>query len=336
MSMQKITIKKIAKLANISTATVSRAINNPELVAEETRHKVMEILHKYDYTPNHLAKGLVSGKSQTLSLLTPKEGNFFNAFYFRETFLGITVSAASRGYNILIDQSLTQTGDIIKSRFPVDGYIIVSPSEDDPFVKKLEEKKFPAVLVNRRSSSLSWVDLDNQAAAEEAVNYLIDQGHTDIVAVAGKRNVKNSCDRLQGYKSALKVNGILYNEKYVIYGDFSEETTYIELKKLLTKNENITAVFAFNDLMAIGAMKAIRESGKKLPRDISVVGFDDMPPASYMSPSLTTIRQPFYLMGYQASRFLIDIIEKKDQAPLKREFEGELVLRGSAGPVLKK
>ena len=333
--MSEITIKEIAKKANISIATVSRAINTPEKVAPSTRKKIMDILEEHDYTPNQLAKGLVKGKSNTLSLITPPGDNFFNAYYFREVFLGITRAAANSRYNILIDQESPRSVGVIQSRFPVDGYIIISSAEGDPFVRNLELKKVPAALINNRSEVLNWVDLDNALSAENAVKHLIDLGHTEIAVLAGKDNVRNSRDRLKGYRNALLSGGLTVKDNYILNGSFHEEKAYQEIKRFITENHQVTAIFACNDLMAMGAIRAVQENGRRVPEDISVIGFDDMALASYVSPSLTTVRQPFYMMGLLAVSSLIEQITQNSLGPVNREFPGELIIRESTGPAKK-
>lgn len=323
------TIKEIAMKANISIATVSRVINSPEKVAPATRKKILDLLREYDYLPNQLAKGLVKGKSNTFSLITASEESFFNAFYFREVFLGLTKAASNARYNILIEQLTSDSAGSLQSRFPVDGYILISPEINDPFVEYLERRKLPSVLINRRSEKMSWVDLDNVSAARTAVEHLIELGHRDIVVITGMKNVRNSIDRIEGYRKALSESGIAFNPEYLLSGDFHEEKAYKNMKKFLKKGLPVTAVFAFNDLMAIGAMRAVREAGGKVPEDVSVVGFDDMTPSSYLDPPLTTVRQPFYTMGLSAVNILLELLSGEKTDPVTRVFPGELVVRKS-------
>ncbi len=330
-----VTIKEIAKKAKTSTATVSRAVNNPKMVAPKTRKRIAGILKKHNYAPNQLARGLVRGKSGALSLITPTSENFLNAFYFREVFLGINKAASEKKYNILIEQAKQGENSQLQSKFPVDGYILISPSSDDPVLKQIEDRNLKAMVINSRSDILSWVDLDNVGSARAMVGKLVECGHRNIAIITGRENVVNSTDRLKGYQLALEENGIKYNPEYVVKGSFFEEKAYRKTKGFLSCNPEVTAIFACNDLMAIGAIRAIQEKKKKVPGDMSVAGFDDIALVPYISPAVTTVRQPFYMMGAYAVSALVDQIEGRKNGKVKKEFPGEIVVRESTASVKK-
>ncbi len=324
-----ITIKDIARKADTSVATVSRVLNNSSKVAPETRERILAVLKEFNYKPNQIAKGLVKGRSNTISLITPTSDNFFNAFYFREVFLGINRAAENAGYNIMVDPSSRRINESIRGRFPIDGCVLVSPAKDDPLLKHIEEENIPALLINTRSPKISWVDLDNISSACEVVKHLIGLGHREIAVVKGKENVQNSSDRFKGYLKALKEHGIKFNEDYAITGDFFEEKAYLETKKKFSRIKKATAVFACNDNMALGVIRALEEKGLSVPSDVSVAGFDDINLASYFSPPLTTVRQPFYMMGIAGVRTLVQQIEGEIPAHSGREFHGEVIVRAS-------
>lgn len=325
-----LTIKEIADRTNTSTATVSRVINNPEKVAKETREKVLSVLRETDFTQNKLARGLVRGKSQILSLITPLDENVFNAYYFQKIMFGINRGAADRGYNILIDQKLREKNSPFGGEIPVDGYILVSPSIDDPVVKEMKSRNVPLVLVSRRTENNNWVDIDNVCAMIEIVDYLFKKGHRDIGILAGGKNVQNSMERLKGCRIGFNKKGIRFSEDYVFYCDFSEEIAFNKTMQLLSTINHPTAIVAFNDLMAIGCIRAIKYKGLNVPQDIAVTGFDDIDIASYVEPSLTTYKQPFFDMGREAVKILIDQIEGKDKVKRNAEFIGNLIIRNSS------
>ena len=330
-----ITIKDIAKKSKTSVATVSRVINNSPKVAPHTRSRVLKILKKFEYKPNQIAKGLVKGKSKTISLITPASEKFFNAFYFREIFLGINRAAENAGYNILIAPSGADRNVSMIERFPVEGCILVSPETDDPIVKKIEKDNLPAVFINARSKKCSWVDLDNKSSAYAIVRDLISMGHKKIAVVKGKDNVQNSADRLEGYFEALRDHNCVIKKEHIIEGGFYEREAYIGVKKNFSKLKEVSAIFALNDNMAVGAISALKEKGINVPRDISVAGFDDIELASYFNPPITTVKQPLYMMGYVGLKTLIKQLKGEIKSKVEREFRGEIIHRKSTAPLRK-
>lgn len=324
-----ITIKEIADKTNTSIATVSRVMNTPEIVAEKTRKKILAVMEKHNYRQNQLARGLVKGKSQTIALVTPDEKEFLDAYYFKELFLGINKGANGKGYSILINQQ------DLNIHFPVDGYILVSPFIGNPLVKNLELATTPSILIGCKSNKLNWVDINNISATVEIVNHLIKLGHKHIGIITGGKNVQNSVERVRGYKKALKENNIEFNPEYVINGAFSEKRAYEQVNKLISKKLSITALMACNDLMAVGAIRAIKANNMKTPEDIAVVGFDDIAEISFFDPAITTFKQPLFNMGLTAVNLLVDRIEGKTQELVNKEFKGRLILRESCGIQLK-
>jgi len=329
-----VTIKEIASKAKISTATVSRVINNPDVVSEKTRQRVLSLLKKSNYRQNIFAKNLALGRSNTLALVTSGVKRFYDAYYFKELFLGINEAAVEMNYNILNYIHNGKNDVLYRNRFPVDGYIFMAPPVDDPLIKVMEEEFLSAVLINRRSSKLNWVDIDNVHSAEVVVGHLIRLGHKKICIMAGSEKAQNSIDRIKGYRRALRKNSIPCSSKYVLYGDFSEEKAFILSREFFKKHPEVTAVFACNDLMAIGVINAVKSLEKSVPENISVAGFDDMDLASGHFPSITTYRQPIYRMGKEAVKLLVQSVEDKNYRNKGVLLGGELVIRESTAGVI--
>jgi len=332
-----ITIQDIAKHAKVSTATVSRVLNNSPKVDPQTRQKVLSIIKKFNYKPNPLARGLIRQKTESIGLFVPPSPYFFSQYYFREIARGISEVLGPTKYELIIKQpksfdiNLGYPSDISLDSY--DGLILISPPKDDRLVKQLEIlRKKPTVIINFRSSVLNFVDLDNVSEAKKMTEYLINLGHKKILFINGIPTSLNSLDRLEGYKLALLKNNISYNPSIVFYADFDQAKAYDFMKKFLESGESVDAVFCANDLMAIGAICAIKEKGLRVPEDIPVVGFDDIDIAGYFDPPLTTIHQPLFEMGKKAAELLLNQIENGET--IKQEyviFQGELIIRKSCG-----
>ncbi len=329
-----VTIQDIASRAKVSIATVSRVLNNSPKVKSETHQKVLSIIKKLNYRPNPLARGLIKQKTDNISFLVPPSPYFFSAYYFREIIRGISEVLMATKYELIItqprsfDKYFGWTSDISFSSF--DGVILISPPKDDRLVKQLEKiRKKPAVIINARSEVLSYVDLDNISASERATQYLIEKGFKKILFINGIATSLNSQHRLEGYKIALKKNKIPYEPSLVMYADFDQSKAYLLMKDFLNSGQSIDAVFCANDLMAIGAICAIKEKGLQVPEDISVIGFDDIDIAVYFDPPLTTIRQPLFDMGKKAMELLLAQIENKIKKQESAIFPGELIIRKS-------
>jgi len=331
------TINDIAARARVSVATVSRVLNNSPKVNPQTRQKVLSIIKKFNYNPNPLARGLIKQKTENIGLFVPLSPHFFSQYYFREIVRGISEILISTRYELIIKQPknfdayLGYPSEVSLDSF--DGLILISPPKDDHLVKYLETfRKKPTVLINFRSSFLNFVDLDNVSEAKKMTEYLINLGHKKILFINGIATSLNSLDRLEGYKLALIENNISYNPSLVFYADFDQAKAYAFMKEFLDSGESIDAVFCANDLMAIGAICAIKEKGLRVPVDIPVVGFDDIDVAGYFDPPLTTIRQPLFEMGKKAAELLLNQIENGET--IKQEdviFQGELIIRKSCG-----
>lgn len=328
-----ITIKDIARLSGVSTATVSKVINGKAYdISDVTIEKVKKVIEEQNYSPNRIARSMITKKTKTIGLIIPDVRNPF----FTDLTRGAEDVANERGYSIFFcntDDDLTKEIKYLNSLIEkqVDGIALAGAVGRN---KELEEKlniKTPIVALDRNvyfKGIKGKIEVDNFSGAYDAVTHLIDLEHKRIMFLSGQLNTKPSLDRLEGYKRALKDNGIEYDERLVIVGKYSSEFGY-EIIRNTTMDEGVTAIFCANDLIAIGAMNALKEKGLRIPEDISIVGFDDIYFSSLVTPALTTVRQPSYEIGYLAIETLIDILEGRENMRDKVEIKLELIVRES-------
>jgi LacI family transcriptional regulator, repressor for deo operon, udp, cdd, tsx, nupC, and nupG len=329
-----LSLKDVSRKAGVSPMTVSRVIRNLPSVRPSTRERVLKVIEEMDYAPNLSARGLVTGKTQLLTLVTPPDPGYLGAYCFTEFLRGISSALSGSGYRLLIYQPDCDASWGYEPRlngFQSDGVLLISPPMDDRFVKYLEVKKKPAVLITSRSSSLDWVDLDNVRASLGVVEKLAALGCRRIAFIDGSCRADRVCqDRLDGYRQALGKLQIPFDADLVVKGNFKMDGGYESAKKLLALPRPPTAIFAINDITAMGAIKAVAEAGLRVPNDVAVVGFDDVDMAAVMVPSLSTVKQPFFHMGKTACQFLIARIENPQGRQQFQEFPGEIILRQTA------
>ncbi|MCS7151226.1 MAG: LacI family transcriptional regulator [Endomicrobia bacterium] len=327
--MNSVTIKDVAKKAGVSTATVSRVINNSPNVAEKTRQRILQIIENLGYTPHYYAKALITKKTYTIVLVLPPQKEFLYAEYFHRMFKGLSDIIWRKNFNLLIRQ-LTPDKDCeeVFSSLLADGYIIVAPLRNSEIIKYFETVNIPCVVINARPKNLAWVDLDNKKAGYVITNYLVRLGHRRILFLGGYKESQNTVDRLAGYRLALKENKIKFDENLTIYANYDRETAKRIIKEKLLHKERFSAVFACNDLMAAGVIEAVQEMHLSVPTDISVVGFDDSEIAKNFEIKITTYFQPFEEMGKIAAELLFEVMRGKTT---RRQvlLSGELVIRES-------
>jgi len=331
-----VTIKDIAKEAKVSVTTVSRALNGYSDVNEETRKRIMEVAKRLNYSPNTLARSLVMKKSKTIGLLVSnltREGTKDNFTY--EVLCGINDAVSRFEYDLIFfsttssKQSEKTYTQLCRER-RVEGVIIMGIKTNDPYLQEVVESDIPCVLIDIPivSKTVGNVTTDNLLGAKEAVKHLLKLNHRTIGMINGHNEAFVSQERLKGYKEALAEFGISYNEDLVENGQFTEEDAYKAAVRLLSKNPEMTALFCASDIMALGVIQAAKDLGKNLPVDLSIVGYDDIILSSYVTPSLTTIRQNKYLLGEEAAKLLIDMLDGKTK-PYSKVLDTELVIRNS-------
>lgn len=327
----------IAKKAGVSRATVSRVINNKAYVNDVTRRRVMEVIEREGFTPNPAARMLVTRQTRTIGIVIPymPSGIFDEARYFSALLQGITQVTQERDYSVLL--WLGQSNDsknefykrISQSRM-VDGVLLTSIPADDPLQRRLLDNKVPFVLAERSVSfpdETSYVTIDNISAMHDVLNHLVGLGRRRIGTITGSMNHPDGQERLEGFKQALAANGLAFCPELVVEGDFGLECGYKGMMKLL--EQDVDAVFAGSDITAVGALQAINEAGKRVPEDIALIGFDDLPTAVSVVPQITTMRQPIAQKGAEATTLLLDMIEGKLKEPRHIILPTELVVRGS-------
>ncbi|MBT2920449.1 DNA-binding transcriptional regulator CytR [Vibrio anguillarum] len=329
------TMKDVAQLAGVSTATVSRALMNPEKVSSSTRKRVEDAVLEAGYSPNSLARNLRRNESKTIVAIVPDICDP----YFTEIIRGIEDAAMEHGYLVLLGDSGQQKkreSSLVNLVFTkqADGMLLLGT--DLPFdVSKPEQKNLPPMVMACEFApelELPTVHIDNLTSAFEAVNYLTQLGHKRIAQISGPAEATLCKFRHQGYQQALRRAGIEMNPNYCTYGDFTFEAGAKALRQLLASSEPPTAIFSHNDSMAIGVIKEAKKLGLRVPQDISVVGFDDIQFALYCDPPLTTISQPRYEIGRQAMLMMLDLLRGQEVGAGSRLLETKLVIRESAAP----
>ncbi|MEN8199149.1 MAG: LacI family DNA-binding transcriptional regulator [Thermodesulfobacteriota bacterium] len=335
------TILDVAKLAGVSTATVSRVINSPQTVRDQTREKVTRAMQVCNYKYNALARGFATKQSNTIGLVVPAISNPV----FAESAQGVQDYAAGRKVEVILGNThyqYEQEESLVKTlrEKQVDGLIITTTSLKGAVLQELLEEGFPFVLLfsTVKSGPLSVVGVDNYRGAYLAIEHLVGLGHRRIGMIAGNFSISDrSYHRWHGYRKCLREHDIPYDKELVVQTDYSMDGGRDGVKGLLGMKNPPTAIFCSNDLLALGAMKGARECGLRLPSDLSIVGFDDIQTASYVVPALTTIRQPAYEMGRKAAELLFQLMESPS-TPVQQMLRSELIVREStmAPGILKK
>jgi LacI family transcriptional regulator len=336
---KKTTIKDIARMANVSHTTVSRALNNKSRIKNATKEKILSIARDLNYRPNFIARSLVMRKTKTLGLVITTIANPF----YTELSQGIETTAISLGYNIILcstnyDLSVEkQYIDMLRSK-GVDGIIFTSAHMGDPNIIGLAEEGFPMILVNRRTydpivrEKVDYIGVDNISGGFLAVEHLIKLGHVRIGVIGGSSESSVGFERLEGGKKALTAYGLEVIGDYFLEGDFLKGSGYRGGKGFLKMNRPPTAIFATNDYMALGTYQAIVEEGRKIPDDIALIGFNNIEFTSIKGIELTTIGQKKYEMGALAVKTLVERIEGRKVGPSKEiVLEPELIVRKTCG-----
>ncbi len=323
-------IMDVARVAGVSTATVSHVINNTRFVSEETTEKVKKAISDLGYMPSAIARGLAGKESKIIGVVFSDISNpFFTCVY-----MGLESVLTVEGYELI----LANTGEIDSNQEAVlrtmisrqiDGLIIAPTGRESAMLNYLVEIGIPVVFIDRNApvDNASLIDLDNVAAAHLATSHLINDGHQNIGIILGLPDVSTTETRLEGYKEALEASRIPFRQEYVIQGKSRIEGGYQGVKQLMALETRPTAIFSTNNLMTSGALHAFRELGLNCPRDIGLIGFDDHDWGDIFTPPLTVIRQPTYQMGVRAANTLIDMAKTKQV--YHERLESELIIRGS-------
>jgi len=330
--LKKVTIVDVAAEAGVSFGTVSRVINNDVHVKDETRQKVLDTMNRLKFVANRQARSLAGGKTNTLGLLVPDLGTG----YIGEIIRGIDAVLGEASFDLMLytthrkaTKEINYVNNLIRGM--VDGLILVLPRNPIDYVELLSDQEFPFVLIDHQGTGEDCpaIGSTNWQGAYHATNYLIQLGHRRIGFITGWMDLGCAVDRLEGYKASLKNNRIPLNDDLIFEGTFAQLDGYEGANKFLNLKKPPTAIFASNDVMAIAAMDAARERGLRIPEEISILGFDDVPQASMVRPSLTSVRQPLEQMGRTAAQVLLDILRNPNHSHKRIELPTELIIRDS-------
>jgi LacI family transcriptional regulator len=332
---QEITIFDVAREANVSYSTVSRVINNKGVSAEK-RERVLRAMAELGYVANLQARSLAGGKSNIIGLLV----HSLTVEYFGEIARGVDEELASEEYDLMLYTTHRRKGRESAyvtrlTRNLVDGLLLVLPRNAEAYLETLRHRRFPHVLVDHQGLSFDVpsVGATNWQGGYDGTRYLTELGHRRVGFITGDMALGCARDRLAGYQQALSDAGITIDPELIREGDFMQPKGFECANELLDLPSRPTAIFASNDVSAFGAMDAVRHRGLRIPEDVSILGFDDIPQAAQMYPSLTTIRQPLAEMGRAATQLLFTYINEPD-APIKRlELPTELIVRRSCQPL---
>lgn len=336
---KRVTSRDVAEAAGVSRTTVSFVLNDVQniQISEETRQRVWEAARRLGYYPDASARSLASQRSGNIGVLLCRSADrVFSDVFLAEVLTGIHEVIHPRRYHILLEaiEDLTVPDAyiaLVRSR-QVDGLIISGPRTDDRQLRNLEAEGFPVVLLGRLpGSGLCQVDVDHRAAARTAVDYLLHRGHRRLAFISQGPPIYTATQaRLHGYSETLSAAGLPRDEALIQHGNFSRASGYVAMQELLRLEQRPTAVFVGSDLVAFGALAAARDAGLRIPEDVAIVGFDDVPMAADMTPPLTTVHLPARLLGHTAAEILMR--QMKGEAITQRTvlLDTYLVVRQSA------
>lgn len=328
------TLEEIAQLAQVSRSTVSRVINDDPNVSEKTRSRVRAVIQQINFQPNMAARRLAGGRTRIIGLVIPMGvSRLFSDPFFPILIQGIASACNADEHTVMLwladpEFERRQISQILSNGL-IEGIVVASNLLDDQVIQTLSSSHLPFVIVGRSPGhpEISYVDVDNQNGAYDAVSRLFRIGRSRIGTIAGPENMIAGSDRMQGYLAGLHDHGHIPNPSLIAISDFTEMGGYEAAQKLLKAHPD--AIFVASDTMAMGTLRALREARMRVPEDVAVIGFDDIPLAAHTIPPLTTIRQPIFQIGSLAVETLIQQIEKPAQQPRRIVLPTELVIRAS-------
>ncbi len=327
-----VSIKDIARAAGVSHSTVSRALADSPLVKEQTRERIKQLAQEMGYTPHALARSLVTRRTQTVGVVVTTIADPFVSEIVR----GLEETGQNHGYTIILCNSnaeprreLAAVKALREKR--VDGIIVTASRIGDLYLPLLEDFGVPIVLINNQQTGqyVYSIGTDDVRGGQIATEYLLSLGHTRIAYIASPNNVNSSQARMNGYRAALESRGIAFDPALVAEGDGRPAAAMHAVEHLFARGVRPTAIFCYNDMTAIGAMRALKQMGLRVPEDISIVGYDDIPIVEYLNPPLTTIRQRKYDMGCMAMDMLLRLLNGATDVQ-DITIEPTLVIRESA------
>lgn len=315
-----VSVRDIARLANVSVATVSMVLNDNPRISRATQLHVQRIIDKVGYRPNRLAQSLSSKYTQVMAIVIPALRHAFADAYFGEVISGVCDRAGKLGYKVILEQAKPdyirskQHIEIFERRY-VDGVVCMGVNDRHHFLAEFRDRQYPLVVVDNYFPQwdLDYVVCDYRAGAEQAMNYLLQLGHREIGLIYAAPDIRTARDKIEVYEQKLRAAGVEPVPTWKADGKFTEAGGAEAAEQILTRHPNVTALFAANDKMAIGALHYLNRKRIAVPQQVSVMGFDDMQHAAFANPSLTTVHLPLYEVGALACERLIERIRGKTE-----------------------
>ncbi|WP_273123837.1 LacI family DNA-binding transcriptional regulator [Bacillus weihaiensis] len=333
-----VTIKDVAKKANVAPSTVSRVIANSPRISEKTKKKVREVMEELGYHPNFQARSLAAKSTQAIGVIMPNSAYYaFQNPFFPEVLRGISTSAHDNKYGIYLstgsaeDEIYNEVTSMVLGR-RVDGVILLYSRINDKTMNFLQSSNFPFVVVGRpdeHDERISYVDNDNIFITKQVTNYLIDLGHQNIAFVGGSTDFVVTVDRLNGYKLALKDAGISFKKEYMVFEDFIKENGRKAIESLMNLNDPPTALVTQDDLIAYEMISHLEDMGIRVPQDISIVSFNNLMLSEHSKPPLTSIDICIYQLGFEATKCLLEKISIPDTLPKRITIPTKFIERKS-------
>lgn len=309
MEPMKTTINEVAKLAGVSKATVSRVMNDSKPVNKEKHDRVIQAIKELEFRPSTVARGLVHKRTGLVGVVIPDITNPF----FAEMVRGVEEVVREKNYNMILCNTFhsfereMSTLNMLMDKY-VDGIIFMTAKVTPEHREFFKKNQLPVTFINRKCEDIhvSSLDIDNYQAAHDMTTFFLKRGHRRVAIIRAPLTDKTSgFERFRGYQDAMRAYGVEPDHSLVMRSNFKIESTYKSVKRFLKTQQMVTAIFATSDLMAMGAIKCLKDHGIRVPQDVEVAGFDDIPMASYYIPSITTVRQPITEMGKTATKMLI-------------------------------
>ncbi|MBN1270444.1 MAG: LacI family DNA-binding transcriptional regulator [Kiritimatiellae bacterium] len=335
-----ITTADVARRAGLSKMTVSRVLNGHPHVSAKTRKKVLDIVGEMGFTPNTLAKRFFTGKTQLIGLIMPFE-YMFSSFYFKDLFRGVHAALEEQDYELLIHDSMSakspavdKARDLVRGRL-VEGLLVAAPMSFDDYPYRLSQEGIPLVVVGEtaHAKKVHRVGIPNRAGSADAVGRLVALGHRRIAILTYDGEHMEAGQRARGYQDALQRAGLAQDPRLVGKGRYRRHQAFEETRRLMQESKDITAIFATNADMALGAAEALRSLKLSIPGDVSLVAFDDCPDLEMWNPPISSVRQYPYKVGYEATQMLLELVRAKGPGTPRQQMIGtDFIERDSMAP----
>ncbi|SMB78931.1 LacI family DNA-binding transcriptional regulator [Deinococcus hopiensis] len=336
MRSSPVTLADVAAQAGVSRMTVSKVVNKQPGISDSTRQRVLQVIDELGYTAHPSARALAGGRTDTLGVVVPSIG----PQYISEVVRGADLVAYEAGLDLLISTTQEDTAHERQnvgrlSRGLVDGLLMVLPRSLDRYAATLKQSGVPVVIIAAANTTMPFplVDADHYRGARLAVAHLLELGHRRIGFIAGRADTTASLERLRGYREGLLTAGLPFDAALIRPGEYTQPGGFQAAQALLDLPERPTAIFAANDVSAFGAVEAVKDRGLRVPHDVSVIGFDDIPQAGQVHPALTTVRQPLVDMGAAGTRQLLNLLQGVGSVSDRLVLPTELVIRASTSPL---